>query len=316
MRSRPVEQPHFLEYQVTLLLSIAAAGLTVLWMRGNDLSFLVMDYRTWPREPWRLLTATLLHAGYLHLIFNLYWTWRFGSILEPIFGHVRMIGIYLLLGAGSSAAQWAFSGPGVGLSGIGYGLFGLSWALDRRHPSYRGVLDPGTTRAFVVWFFLCIAATFTNLMPIANEAHGAGALFGGLLGLSLSPLPRWRLRGRVGLVLATVVVGLGCTVLRPYVNYSRTRAYELFYDGTVALQQAEFETAARCNEASVARDPDFREAWHNLGVAYARLGRVAEARRAMARAEELEATAAQRPAERTLLAPLFDLGREKKDGDR
>jgi membrane associated rhomboid family serine protease len=294
-------------YQVTLLVSIAAAGLTVLWMRGNDLSFLTMDYRTW-----RLLSACLLHAGYVHLIFNLYWTWRFGSVLEPIFGTLAMTGIFVFLGAGSMGAEWALGRGGVRLSGVGYGLFGLAYTLDRWHPSYRGILDERTTVMFVVWFFVCIAATVADVMPIANAAHGAGALLGALLGLALSPFPRRRMRGRIGLGVAAAALALACTVGRPYVNLWGARAWELGWDGYVALKAGDLETAVRCYEASVERDPEYAHAWHNLGVAYARLGRVQDSLRARHRAAQLEGTAREGTGaeRRPMFQPLLDFGRK------
>lgn len=287
MRSRPVSNPDLLDTRATIVVSAAAAVLTIRWMQGADLSFLTMDYSTWPREPWRLLTACFLHAGLLHLVFNLFWTWRFGAILEPIFGLPAMVGVYLLLALVSSGVQWGLSGPAVGLSGVGYGLFGLTWALDRHHPSYRGILDPQTTQLFVVWFFVCILLTVTGVMPIGNEAHGAGAICGGLLGLALSPFPRRRTRGRVGLA-ALVLVTLGiATVGRPYVMYTRVRALELSYDGYVALVAEDYAAAARALEKSVERDPSAEQAWHNLGVAYQRLGREKEAEHAFRRAADL-----------------------------
>jgi len=288
MRSRPLEHPEPLDFQATLLISIASAALTIMWMRGHDLAFLGLDYRAWPQEPWRLLSACLLHLGYMHLAFNLYWLWRFGSVLEPIFGMPVMVGIYLFLAAGSSAVQWGLSGPGVGLSGVGYGLFGLAYALDRWHPSYRGILDARTTTLFIIWFFVCVVATVLDVLPIGNEAHGGGLVLGFTLGLALSPLPKWRLRGRVGLALATVFAALVCTVGRPYVNYSGMRAWELAYDGYLALQDGDTARAARLFEASIERD-ETSYAWGILASAYQRLGRTTEAMLAMQRSRELEA---------------------------
>jgi membrane associated rhomboid family serine protease len=305
VRPKPVEHPHFLEYQVSLVLSLAAAGLSIKRFQGHDLSFLMLDYRVWPEEPWRLLTCCLLHGNYVHLIFNLYWTLRFGYLLEPVFGTVAMLAIFVFLGAVSSAAQWAISGPCIGLSGIGYGLFGLAWALDRYHPSYRGIMDERTTVAFVIWFFLCIAATLTHTMPVANTAHGAGALLGGLLGLSLSPFPKRHVLGRAGLVALTSVILLASTVGRPYVNFSDARAWELAYDGYVALEREDLPAAQAALERSTEVDPDGPYAWHNLGVVYARLHRMDDAESAFRRAEAVEAEEAARREERK--RPFFDL---------
>jgi membrane associated rhomboid family serine protease len=287
VRSRPVQHPDLLDFRATIVIAAAAAVLTIRTMQGADLAFLALDYRAWPQEPWRLLTTCLLHANLLHLVFNLMWMWQLGSALEAIFGLRAMIGVYLLLALVSSAAQWGLAGAGIGLSGVVYGLFGLTWALDRYHPSYGGILDPRTTQLFIVWFFLCIVFTVTDVLPIGNEAHGAGAICGGLLGLALSPWPRRRRSGRLGLaafVLASIAVA---TVARPYVTYSDARPWELFYDGTQALIADEYESAARSLESAVERDPDMGPAWYNLSLAYRALGRPQDAVHAAQRAADL-----------------------------
>ena len=289
MRSRPVENPHFTQYQATILLCIASAGLSMLRFQGRDLDFLALRYDAWPEEPWRLLTACLLHVNLLHLGLNLFWTLRLGRVLEPIFGSLAMTGVLLLLGAGSSAAQWAFSGSGIGLSGILYGLFGLAWALDRYHPSYRGIHDDRTTLFLVVWFFVCIFTTMTGILPIGNWAHGGGALLGVLLGMSLSPFPKRRMPARAGLAALIPLLAIAVTVGRPYVNFSDARAWELSYEGYLALERGEPERAVRLLEQATRRDGDDARTWHNLGVAYGRLGRVVEAAEAFRREEEARA---------------------------
>ena len=83
------------------------------------------------------------------------------------------MGIVLLFAAGSSAADYAVSFGGIGLSGVIYGLFGLLWVLSRYNPD-RGAVDPNTDVVFTAWFFLCIVLTYTGSMNVANVAHGAG----------------------------------------------------------------------------------------------------------------------------------------------
>jgi len=283
MKSEPVLDPHPLDYRATILVCVAAAGLSFKYFQGYDMGALLIRYESWPQEPWRLLTACLLHGGWLHLIFNLVWTWRFGKIIEPIFGLFPTLGMLLLFGAGSMAAQWAFRGSAVGLSGVLYGMFGLLWALDRFHPKYRGVMDPRTTELLVVWFFLCIGMTILGWFPVANIAHGVGALLGGLVGMSLSPFEKRRATGRFGLGATIVLVTLLSTVGRPYVNLSKQHAYELAYDAYVELEDGRYERAIELLERSVAIDPDYAPAWHNLGFAYQEVGRLQEARAAVAR---------------------------------
>ena len=287
IRGEPVENPHPLDYRFTWVLMIAATVLTIRWHTGYDMSALLERYEFMATQPWRLFSSCLLHGGVLHLGFNLYWTWRFGQILEPILGLVPMIVVCVLLGAGSSGAQWAFSGPSVGLSGIGYGLFGMLWTMHRYAPNYRGVMDNRTAEMFALWFFLCIAFSYFDVLPIANVAHGAGALLGALFGLSLSPFRGKRTAGLFGSVLTLALIGALATALRPYVNVSPARGWELAYEGTEALEAGDFARAVEQLEAAVERDPEQPWAWHNLGVAYERTGRMSESREALERAQAL-----------------------------
>ena len=52
----------------------------------NYIAPLVMDCRAWKGQPWRLVTSALPHVDLLHLAFNLYWLWAFGTTVEGVFG--------------------------------------------------------------------------------------------------------------------------------------------------------------------------------------------------------------------------------------
>src|SRR5512147_1562412 len=51
---------------------------------------------------WRLLTAGMLHAGLLHLGFNLWALWSAGRFAERIFGNLSYAVLYLLSAIGGS----------------------------------------------------------------------------------------------------------------------------------------------------------------------------------------------------------------------
>jgi len=287
MRSRPLENPEVLDFRFTVLLCGAASVLSFRFLTGNDLSVLLLNYEYWPQEPWRLLTANLLHGSWLHLAFNLYWLWKLGSIVEPIFDLAATAVIMVLLGMISMGAEWAFLAGGIGLSGIVYGLWGLLWALDRYNPNYAGVMDERTTTLFVVWFFICIAATAAGTMAIANIAHGAGALAGATLGLCFAFQPERRTLGRVLFLALLVFTAWAATLGRPLLNHSSQRAWELGHDGYEARVASENEQALEYLLESIERDPTDPYVWNNLSVAYSRLGQWMKAEEASARARQL-----------------------------
>ncbi|MCP3920457.1 MAG: rhomboid family intramembrane serine protease [bacterium] len=275
---------------VTITLIVVSTALSVQRFQGVDYDHLITDWRTMPAASWTLFTSALLHGSWMHLIFNLYWTFKFGTLVEAMFGMGPFVLLLLLLGAGSSAAQWALSGPGIGLSGIGYGLFGLMWALDRWHPDCRGVLDRRVAEMFGAWFLLCIIATWYEIMPVANTAHGAGFLLGALAGWSLAAQEGRRLARAGGLAGLVALIGIGLLpAVRGVVNRSDAYAYQLFNQGVEALQLEDFDQAAELYRGVLSRMPEMAEAWNNISIAYDGLGMTAEAAESYERSLELEA---------------------------
>ena len=143
-------------------------------------------------------------------------------------------------------------------------------------------------RRFVIWFFFCIVVTELGVMPIANIAHGTGAVVGALLGLALSPRGMKRELAWVALGSLTLGISLACTVGRPYVNYSEHRVWELNFDAYHELEANEAKRAVELLERATEIDDENVRAWHNLGVAYGRLGKRTKAKAAFDRSEELE----------------------------
>lgn len=230
---------------------LAAIAVTVASMSGVDIDPLVMTSQ-WSTEPWRLVASALPHVGVLHLAFNVYWTWTFGSLLEQRFGSGRTLLIFLLLAAGSSAAEFAWSSGGVSLSGVGYGLFGFLWVMSRRAPGFADAVDRRTIQLFVGWFFLCIFLTVQNIMPIGNVAHGAGAAIGALLALVLVARLWHRQAAMAGLVVLLAACALGASVGRPYVNHSPEMCYELWEQGNAAWERGDYAEAARLYRKALA----------------------------------------------------------------
>ena len=168
----------FPHYPVTAGSIVLALGVTLAWWAKVDISPLVADAHIRRGELWRLITDIFPHLDFLHLAFNLYWTWTFGSLLEQVFGHFRTAALFLLFAVGSSALEFGLLSGGVGLSGVGYGLFGMIWMLSRRDDRFRNAIDQRTVTVFLVWFGFCIITTVTHILPVANVAHGTGLALG------------------------------------------------------------------------------------------------------------------------------------------
>jgi membrane associated rhomboid family serine protease len=87
---------------------------------------------------WRLFSAMFLHQGLLHIAFNGYALYLFGSMIETNLGRTRFLLIYFVSGFVASAASYAFSEVfviAVGASGAIFGIFGafIAYNYRRRH---------------------------------------------------------------------------------------------------------------------------------------------------------------------------------------
>ena len=83
-------------------------------------------------EYWRLITAAFLHAGVLHIAFNMLALWWFGAAVENYLGRARFIGLYLVGGLAGSAGALiqAPLTPVVGASGAIFAILGAMLILE------------------------------------------------------------------------------------------------------------------------------------------------------------------------------------------
>jgi len=128
-------------------------------------------------ELWRIWTTQLLHANWLHIAFNMMAFWFLGGQVESRKGGWFLLVFMLVSGAMAIGVEIAagfalqkYVYP-VGMSGIGYGLFGYIWITSRMKPDAGFRLSDENVLIFMAFFVLC----WTGLMgPVANWAHTGG----------------------------------------------------------------------------------------------------------------------------------------------
>jgi membrane associated rhomboid family serine protease len=123
MRTAP-KWTEFPQYPVTAGTSILAILVTLAWWSKLNISPLLETAMIRRGELWRLVTSVFPHADILHLAFNVYWFWVFATLVEQVYGHLRTAALIALFAVGSGSLEFAFAIGGLGLSGVGYGLFG------------------------------------------------------------------------------------------------------------------------------------------------------------------------------------------------
>ena len=100
-----------------------------------DLALPNLDYLKATNEWYRLFTVALVHAGLLHLGFNMYALMVLGNPLEEAFGKNKLLIIFffsLLTGSLTSAYFASASSYSVGASGAIFGLFGALAIVGNR----------------------------------------------------------------------------------------------------------------------------------------------------------------------------------------
>jgi len=61
-------------------------------------------------KPWQLITHMFMHGDFMHLFFNMFALWMFGSMMENIWGPKRFLVFYLVCGLGGALCHMAVLG--------------------------------------------------------------------------------------------------------------------------------------------------------------------------------------------------------------
>ncbi|MHB9145434.1 MAG: rhomboid family intramembrane serine protease [Symbiobacteriia bacterium] len=134
---------------------------------------------------WRLTTAMFLHGSLMHIGFNSYALYVLGPSLENLYGHGRVLFVYLGAGIIASTASFLMgTSNAIGASGAVFGLMGAYL--------YYAWYVPGTARRRLwsgIWPTLLINLVIGVTVPfIDNWAH-LGGLIGGFALSALAGLP-------------------------------------------------------------------------------------------------------------------------------
>lgn len=127
-------------------------------------------------EWYRVVTGGFLHAGLLHLGFNMFALFVLGRLLEPGIGTARFVALYFASLLAGAFGALALTDPGeitVGASGAIFGIFGATFVIARG----RGL----NTVASELGFLLLINLALTFGVPGISIGGHLGGLAGGLV---------------------------------------------------------------------------------------------------------------------------------------
>ena len=133
---------------------------------------------------WQLGTYLFLHAGFFHILFNLFVLWMFGPDLENLWGGKQFLFFYFFTGIGAALTDVVL-GPNssvmtIGCSGALFGLMLAYGMIFPNRPIYMYFLIPIKAKWFVV---LMGVIEFVSLFGqggsgTSHVAHLGGLLFG------------------------------------------------------------------------------------------------------------------------------------------
>jgi len=178
-------------------------------------------------ELYRLITGGFLHAGLMHLGFNMFALYILGRVLEPSIGTPRFLAVYFASLLAGSFGAILLSGSfvlTVGASGAVFGIFGATFVLARG----RGM----NTMAREIGVILGINLLITFAIPGISIGGHLGGLIGGVLcGMLIVAGERGRLGensklleyGALG-AIAVVSVLAAVAVSEPAVSFSEQLA--------------------------------------------------------------------------------------------
>lgn len=149
-------------------------------LSGGGLSQFMIDFGLYgpfvaEGEWYRLITSGFLHAGLIHLGFNMFLLFFLGRLLEPALGTPRFLALYFasLLAGSFGALLVEPETVTVGASGAVYGLAGATFIIARG----RGMEALAGQIGFLIVFNLI----FSFVVPRISVGGHIGGLVGGIL---------------------------------------------------------------------------------------------------------------------------------------
>ena len=136
-------------------------------------------------EVWRFFTYMFLHAGFMHILWNMFGLWMLGTQIEALWGQRNFLIYYFLCGLGGSVTYGVFNltglsalSPMLGASGA---VFGILLAYGLTFPNNRlwvwGIF-PVKAKYLVIFFGLVTLLNIPRGGSTAHLAHLGGMVFG------------------------------------------------------------------------------------------------------------------------------------------
>lgn len=154
------------------------------------------------------ITSQFLHAGFVHLISNLWFLKIFGDSVEAVLGWIRFLVFYLISGVVAGLAQYIIYPssdiPMLGASGAVAGILGAYFVFFAHHRiktlipvwGFWQIVELPASVMLFYWFVIQLLSGIASLgissvgSGIAFFAHAGGFIFGYLVTRVMRPAAR------------------------------------------------------------------------------------------------------------------------------
>lgn len=164
---------------------------------------------------WRLFTASFIHIGFFHIMFNMYFLYNIGPIFERLYGSVGFLIIYLVCGIFGNLVSYAFGDVYTVSAGASTSLYGFLGIAIGMMLVYR---DDAILHSFGASFvsIVVINVIYSFLMPGVGVLGHLGGFVGGFILANALPvvgrdlsIPRQVVAGLATLALAFILIRIG-----------------------------------------------------------------------------------------------------------
>ncbi len=192
---------------LTHLMSSPSGAATMRLGESLPLGYLVLP-SPYHAQYWRWITACFLHAGILHIGFNMWALYDIGQIVESFYGGAKFLFLYIVTGIFGYIVSSYFGYVSLGASGAIFGILGvmIAYGVRRSHTAQGRELRSLAMR----WAIYALILAFV-IPHVDNAAHLGGLAAGFVLGMLVGDDPplteaqmrRWAV---VAMVVIAVVV--------------------------------------------------------------------------------------------------------------
>lgn len=224
-------------------------------------------------EYWRLVTAGFVHAGLIHMAFNVWCLWSLGQLSERLFGRWQTFSVYMLAGVGGALLSIAHN-PDTFEVGASGAIFGIAGALLAGVKFGNLSISAGQKKALTssIIFFVVVNFALGFGMTafggnIDNMCHLGGFITGLLMGLPMGAFAgRHKLYQLATLVVTAVVLSVAG---RELVQKGGQEGFATRVG--IAIQEKNYSKAVSMLESYISAHPEDSSAYAFLGEIYEHL---------------------------------------------